>query len=123
MKYYLVDTTLNWNDELDITSYQILTDKERDGMIDDFEDLGSKDINVEFGDNQHGFYCADEFLEILKTKSKEITKEEYDAFYNMFGDYYIGPVDLEDIILDFEDEYVYNDDEDSEDEDGDSEIW
>lgn len=78
-KKYVVDTSFNWADEMDVDSFCILTQSELDKYKKLFEEVDDDEtFNYYCGTNEDGEFTKNEVLDMLN-KAKEITPEELET--------------------------------------------
>lgn len=97
-KYYLIDWTMCWVDELDIISYEVMTEEEH---IEALKLIDQCDLNknIKFGlgsDKESDELTVQEIRELVV--GKEITEIEYNSFISMFDGKTIGDTNFEDSV-------------------------
>lgn len=96
MKYYLINTSVNWADEFDVPFYELLDeDMYRIYMYAKLK-LGSAVTDKFFGTNEGWEYdCG---LDLLQFEPVEITDIEYSVIKNHLP---VGTLDIKDDLLNY----------------------
>jgi len=100
-KYYLINWTMNWADEMDVIAYEVMTEEEHNKALELIDKYDPKTlIYFGLGTNEGN----EEILSTVRTwvEGRELTKTEYDSFISMFGGKTIGGTSFEDLKLDLE---------------------
>lgn len=103
MKYYLYEFEDNWDDEMDLAGFAILTEIEKDIALAKIRKEYKKGGSIGFGSNQDNEY--DTLSDVMNTISfKKITETEYNVIKKTLGVTFgeTGPLDTSDLE---EDEY------------------
>lgn len=107
MKYFLIDWTMNWADEINIYSAEVMTEEELNSAktkLNNFDP--KKEICICFGSNEDDYYTVESIKEFLN-EAKEITEVEYNSFMSMFDSGVFGEIDFSNILEDLENDYDY----------------
>lgn len=77
-KKYVVDTSFNWADEMDVAEFCILTQSELDRFKKLFEEADAETFEYYCGTNEDVEFTKDEILGMLNA-AQEITPEELEV--------------------------------------------
>ncbi|MBR6612911.1 MAG: hypothetical protein IKK93_11930 [Campylobacter sp.] len=107
MRQFLVKTSTNWADEMDLDGFVILDEKELEEATKEMADLAAEDFDAEvsIGTNEEMDIEASEVLDELNN-AIELTPEEYENISRLIGTKYgFSLYDLFKNCSDLEDHY------------------